>query len=239
MGDLLFGNIALSTYGAFFDGSKAFAKPAKDVDFISVAGRNGDLSFSNNRYSNIDIHFNCFIPTDFISNYADIINVYSVEEGYQKLLYTTEDDIYREAQFVAATDPKTGAFNDYAQFDLVFNCKPQKFLRDYDTWISLPSSNTQIQNEGRQDALPIFRVQGNGTLYFKDYSSVAITNLTVAGTSGYTLIDCELQDAYWGTTNKNQYLTVSNGFPVFERNGNAISYTGFTSVEYRPRFWRL
>lgn len=244
--DLGFGGVLLSDYGAFFDGSKAFIKPPKDIEFVSVPGRNGDLTFSNNRYSNVDIHFNCYIPTNFVSRYTELINRFSYSDGYMRLEYTTEPGIYRQAYYVASTEPVTGAFNDLAQFDLVFNCKPQKYLKGYGSvspvdFIAVTDGDT-VDNPTYQNALPVFRVKGNGVLDIRDRSGfVTETKVTVSGlnSTDYTIIDSEIQDAYYSAVNRNGNISLTNGFPVIDLNGITVRFTGFSEVGYVPMFWRL
>lgn len=241
MNDLYYGlTHKLSDYGAYYDGSKAFVKPQKDVEFVSVPGRNGDLAFSNNRYMNVEIHFNCFIKSDFIGKYADLINDFSEVDNYDILSCDSDPGVDRLAYFVAATEPQTGQFNDLAQFDLVFNCKPQKYIDHAFVERSLPSSTTTIDNPGKQVAYPLFYLTGgNGTLYWKDSSGTTITEVTVTGAPSNVFLDTEIQDAYYSSNNMNSYVTLSNGYPTISRNGNKVSWTGFSSVSITPRTWRL
>ena len=243
-----FGNLDSDDEGVYIDQSRIFIKPEKDVEFVSVPGRNGDLSFTNNRYNNVEIVVNCCIKSSFADNYASFIGKLNApwREGYQKLSFTAEPDVYREAQFVSAVDPKTGGYNEDAQFELRFNCKPQKFLQGYDNWIEITENgsilNPTLTNPSYMNALPVFQTKGNGTFYVKDSANQLVTTITVSGlgANDYTEIDSDIQDCYFNKTNRNPNVTMTNGFPVFP-GGNAtiISFTGFTSLKYKPKYWRL
>ncbi len=54
-------------------------------------------------------------------------------------------------------------------------------------------------------------------------------------------IDCDLQDAYSGTTNKNSDIILNGGeFPKLDPGENQISFSGgITSVEITPRWWTI
>ena len=65
---LTFNDISLLDYQCFYDYSQAFRTPTKLMDMFHIEGRNGDLSISQNSYSNITIPFNCHIRKDFNEN---------------------------------------------------------------------------------------------------------------------------------------------------------------------------
>lgn len=244
MENFIYGSVHTDTEGVYVDQARIFGKPSRDVEFVSIPGRNGDLTFSNNRYNNIEIVVNCYIKSQFVDNFASFINKLSAQwnEGYEYLWFSMDPDVYREAQFISATEPVTGAYNEDAKFEIRFNCKPQKFIdANHASWVSLPSATTDITNAYIMKALPIFRTQGNGTLYWKDSINQIISTITVSGLNAtdYTYIDSDIQDCYWSSTNRNPNVTMTNGFPVIDGNGNKVSWSGFTKVDYKPRFWRL
>lgn len=238
MSDLTFGGISLASLGAFFDGSRVFVKPEKEVEFVQVAGRNGDLSFSNNRYSNTEIVFNCFIRDDFAGRFAEIINSFSSLDGYQVLTYTTEPDIFREAQFVGGIEAETGSFNKFGQFELVFNCKPQKFYTNGNTFQTI-ETDASIYNPYNMIARPIFRVTGSGTLTLANASGSYSVTVSGISSTGKTDIDSEAMDCYWYGINRNSAVTFSNGFPFLHKGMTDVTITGFSEVQYKGRFWRL
>lgn len=228
---LTFNGTAFSTFNTYYDGSQLFSTPEKDVTFYSVVGKNGDLSISNDRYNNVEINVNCFVRRNFIDNFNNLINFLLSQEGYQRLETSKEPDIYRMAQFVKAVEPDTGAFLHYAQFELTFNCKPQKWLISGETPISVSSTST-ITNPTLMSAKPLLEVSGTGTIELNG-SVLELTQNTST-----TYIDCEIQDAYEGTINRNSDLNVTNGFPELVSGDNEITVSGCT-VNVIPRWWRL
>lgn len=229
--ELKYNNTPFSNFATFYDGSQLFDVPNKDITFYAIPGRNGDLSISNNRYNNIEIKVDCFIKENFKENYSNLINFLSSQEGYCRFETTQEDDIFRMAQFVSSVQPETGAFLKYANFELVFNCKPQKYLKSGETGISVSGSST-ITNPCLMASKPLIEVTGTGTIIINNSILELETN------TSKTYIDCDIQDAYEGTINRNPDLTITNGFPVLNSGENDVSVSGCSIVVY-PRWWKL
>lgn len=229
-------NDLTSVYGVSYDGSQLFDTPDKDVTFFPIPGKNGDLSISNDRFNNIEISINCFIRTNFKENYSNLINFLASQEGYGRLETSTEDDIYREAAFVKGIQPDTGAFLKYGQFTLVFNCKPQKWLKSGEVAINLTTTTTTVNNPTNFTAKPLFEMVSTGKI------TVGSNAVQLTANTSTTFIDSEIQDAYEGTINRNGDLIITNGFPVLVSGNNTITLssrgTGFTLKMY-PRWWKL
>lgn len=228
---LTFNNKSFKDFNTFYDGSQLFNTPDKDITFYSVVGKNGDLSISNDRYKNVNIDINCFIRTNFIENYNNLMNYLLAQDGYCELEFSQEPEIFRMAQFTNAIKPSTGAFLKYGNFTLTFNCKPQKWLKSGLDEISVSSSET-ITNPTLMIAKPLIEVTGTGTITINDSS------LTLSQNTSTTMIDCEIQDAYEGTINRNPDLTITNGFPELVSGENSVSVNGCT-IKLIPRWWRL
>ena len=228
---LTFKGIDLNDYSCYYSGADSFVKPQKMASLYSVPGRNGDIYIGDNRFSNIDIKFDCFIPHHFIANYSSLINALSSVEGYGRLETTEEPDVYRMGVFTNEIEPSTTQFNEQGSFTLSFNCKPQKWLKSGEKGISVTSSAT-VLNPTNWGAKPLIEVTGTGTIEVN--SSV----LTLANNTSVTYIDCEIQDAYEGSLNRNGDLTVVNGFPILNPGTNTVTVTGCT-INLIPRWWKL
>lgn len=229
---LTFNGQSLANFGTFWDGSQLFVTPEKDVTFYEVPGRNGALSVSNNRYKAKEISVNCFIRENFLSNFASLVDYLYSQDGYGRLENSKEPDVYQKACFVNAIQPNTGAFLKYADFTLVFNAYPQKWLKSGESAVTINTSATLV-NPTHQIALPLIELVGTGEITIN--SSV----LTLSANNTTTYIDCETKDAYEGATNRNGDLTIVGGFPVLTSGNNSVSITGFTSAKVYPRWWRL
>ena len=54
-------------YGVFVTGKSVYDAPSRDVESVSVPGRNGDILIDKGRFKNIDItyHCGCFAANKF------------------------------------------------------------------------------------------------------------------------------------------------------------------------------
>lgn len=127
-GTITFNGVNFENFGCYYDGAEVWRKPQKVVDFYSVPGRSGDLTISQQKWANVDIPFNCYIKDNFTQNFNGLYNALASVSGYAKLTYTEDPGHFRRAQFVAEVQPITGQGNREAQFELVFNCMPQRFI---------------------------------------------------------------------------------------------------------------
>lgn len=221
----------LRDYGVFVDESAAHLKAKQSYETVSIAGRNGDLTYSNNRFENIDLTFSCFIRSGFIKRFAALMQFVNSEAGYHRLEMQSEADYYREAIFVESSEPTTGAWADSGTFTLTFNCKPQRWFKSGEREFESPSA---LFNPSPFEARPLIRVYGAGEL------KVASDTLTIKSHNyPYIDIDCYMQDAFYDTANCNSLITLSSGeFPTLHTGKNGLSFTGEKYV-VTPRWWTI
>lgn len=228
---ITFNGKSLRDFGVFTDESGVHTKAKKSYEKTSVAGRNGDLTYSNHRYENLSVEVPCFIRSDYVRRYAALMEFLTSEDGYKRLEFESEADFYREAVLDDSDTPETGAWSKSATFTLTFDCKPQRWLKLGEKAVEKPSS---LFNPTLMNAAPLIRVYGSGTL------KVGTETLTIAKHSyEYIDIDCYLQDCYYGTTNCNSLVTLSSGdFPVLTPGKNGFSFTG-GNYKVTPRWWTI
>jgi len=230
MRTLTFNYKPFEDFNTFWDGADLFGTPQKDSSFYSIAGKNGDLEIFNGRFLNKELPINCFIRENFIENYSNLINFLYSQDGYKRFENSNEPDIYRMASFVSEIEPDTGVAMKYGQFVLTFNFKPQKYLKSGEIAIE---GDSELLNPTNFTALPLIEVVGTGTVQIND------SILTLANNTSTTFIDCEIQDCYEGSINRNPDLTITNGFPKLVKGLNVIEQSGFTSFKLYPRWWKL
>lgn len=231
METITFGGKSFSDFNVFWSGSDLFVTPDKDVSFFSIPGRSGDLSIFNNRFNNVEIDIECFCRTHFKRDYTNLVNYLYGVDGYQRFETSHEPDIYRLASFVKKVEPETGSFLKSGKFVLTFNFKPQKWLKSGEMPIKI-SNSANLVNPTGFDALPLIEVEGTGSITIND------SMLSLANNTSVTFIDCDIQDCYEGTINRNPDLTIVGGFPVLQKE-NTITVSGFTSCKVYPRWWQI
>lgn len=229
-----FGNICSKDYKVYISGSGVYDAPELEYNTVSVPGRNGDLIISSDKYSNINVKYPAFIKDDFKDNLAKLRSALLSTKGYARLSDTYNPDEFRIGYFGGGISVKARKQNDAGEFDLVFNCKPQRFLWS-GTMEQKIESGSSIYNPTRFDSKPLITVTGYGTLTVNDETIV------IANAYPFIVIDTEIQDCYSGTANANGAVTFNSGdFPLLKGGPNGISYTNtITKVTVVPRWWFL
>lgn len=233
MNYLTFGKINTKNFNAFVSGESTFVTAERDIEVIPIPGRNGTLSVDNGRFHNISIVYPCFIVDSFRANYDALRAAFLSESGYNKLIDTYDPDHYRRARCTAAIDPEMTQLNRHGKFDLAFDCDPRRFLVSGDKIVTF-SANGSIKNPTLYNALPFIRAYGTG------YFEISGVRVTITSASTYTDIDCELQEAYKGSTNCNGNITLNNGeFPKLIPGVNQVTISGLSRIELSPRWWTI
>lgn len=231
---LTFAGKSSREFGVFISGAKTFGSGARDLEQISIPGRNGDLFFDNGRFKNVKVIYAAYITRNFRENY-DAFNAWLMSKrAYARLEDTYQPDIYRLAFFSAGLQSEPDIRLGVGAFNVEFNAQPQKFLKNGEIPITL-TANGNIYNPTSFDAKPLIRCYGTGGTI-----TVGGVAVTVTGCSAYVDLDCDLMEAYEGAANRNGTTTLVDGeFPVLKPESNAISFTGWSRVVITPRWWRI
>lgn len=130
---LIFGDVNSADYGIYISGEGVFNAPKRDVEMVAIPGRNGEFALDKGRFENIEVTYPAFNfePGDYESfskNLADFRNAICALRGYQRLTDTFHPEEYRMATYIGGLDIKPIKYNTASQFNIVFDCKPQRWL---------------------------------------------------------------------------------------------------------------
>lgn len=230
------GTSLLTAYGVWIAGDNVYNGAEANVETVKVPGRNGDLVYSNRRYNNFTVSYRAAIPSNMATRIESLRAFLYKNIGYRKIKDSYHPNEYRMGRITGNINPSEIGWNaDAGLFTISFDCKPQHFLDSGDTATEY-SAGATIANPTQFDAMPLMRVYGFGVVTLNG------TNVTIAENNySYVDIDSEIQDAYYGTTNLNQFVTVSGDhFPVLSPGNNTLVLgTGITKVIITPRWWTL
>jgi len=230
---ITFDNTDLRDFGLYISGSNVFNAPERAYNEITIPGRNGTLLGSEKRLENIPVVYPAFIYTNFKVNCAGLRSFLLSKVGYKKLIDTYHPTEYRMGYYAGGLDAEMTSKLDAGQFDLTFNCKPQRYLISGDTPVTLTASGT-INNPTLFDSQPLIRVYGTGDI------TVNGVTITISEADGYTDIDCEIMECYKGNALKNYAVSLDSvDFPVLSPGDNTIGFDGVTSAVITPRWWTL
>ena len=223
-------------------GNMVYNAPQRVYEMVDVPGRNGQLAIDRGRYENIEVKYPAFIwantQAEFRQKIASVRAQLTSKLGYQRLEDTYNPDEYRMAIYKSGLEVEPATYNTGAQFELVFDCKPQRFLKSGETVLTV-SNNSTITNPTLFTSLPLIEVKGVGTL------NIGNTTVTITGTSSQTIyIDCEIMDAYTLTggaiVSANDKINLNDAaFPTLPAGATGVSFTGITSLKITPRYWTL
>ena len=148
-----FGDVNTANFNVWVSGTGVYDSPERDVEYVSIDGRNGDLVQDNGRFHNIEVTYPCFIARTFLDNFDDFRSAMHLQRGYKRLWDSYHPLEYREAVLSAPIQPKTGVLNRSGNFDITFNCKPQRFLIEGSEYVSVyPVNLGAIDASGADEA---------------------------------------------------------------------------------------
>lgn len=169
---IIFGGVDSADFGIYIGGEGTFNAPKRDVEMISIPGRNGAFALDKGRFQNIDVVYSAFnfeqdLAT-FAQNLSDFRNAICSQKGYQRLTDTFHPDEYRMAAYVDGLEIKPIDFNTASTFDITFDCNPQRFLISGEQTIEVANGQT-ITNPTRFESSPMLEVEGYGTIGFNNH----------------------------------------------------------------------
>jgi phage-related protein len=210
------------------------------AETIEIPGRNGTLLYETGAFENRKGKAVCFCLSENVDlNIRAINNFLFSSIGYRRL--ETSDDPYH---FWLARISNGSQIEQRARmlnpFEIVFDCKPQRFLKcgEIEETFSASKTDNVIFNNTAFPAKPIIKVYGSGegTIFVGDH----VVEIKKTGISPITL-DCDTQNAYSAAFagNLNKYVNAPE-FPILKPGENEISIEGnITALSITPRWWEL
>lgn len=204
MGIITFNGVASSAYGIVVESCPSYAAAPRKVEYISVEGRNGDLIRDTGAYANIEQTYDVWFA-DSGKTFQELSSAVAMwllgSTGYCRLEDDYFPDIYRMACYSQLIENKN-FLNRKGRATLVFNCKPQRFLKTGETQ-TLVTGNTLTNDY--MPCFPIFSCTNNGSVTVDDYT------FTISNNPGTLYIDTETQDAWVGSATMNEELFLGGG----------------------------
>lgn len=177
---LTIGGVSSKNYGVYISGEGAFNAPERAVEMISIPGRNGAYPLDKGHFENIEVTYPAGLfgmsEADFADAISDFRNFLCSKNGYVRI----EDDynpneyrmgIYKSGLEVEANSLEAGEFN------IVFDCKPQRFLKSGETAVAVASGG-KVTNPTLFDAKPQLQVVGYGEITFNG-KTIVVDNVPI------------------------------------------------------------
>lgn len=138
---IVFGGVDSRDYGIYISGEGVFNAPERDVEVVNIPGKDGDLLIDRGRFLNIQVTYPGFNFEPDLSTFAERLRAFRAalasQIGYQRLEDSFHPDEFRMATFRSGLDINPVMYNTASTFDIVFDCKPQRFLKSGEEEITI------------------------------------------------------------------------------------------------------
>lgn len=256
MGIVIFNGQSSASFHAHVSEPPEYKMPERDYEAIHVNGRNGDLLIDNSTYQNVEWTYKMNMDTEdrgydyskLSSKITTWLHPWSGSEqgGYYRLQDSYDPTHYRLAKFKGG-ESISNIHNAAGEFDLTFECKPQRFLLKGDK-AGITRAGT-LNNPTAQIALPRIVINvssANGYLTILN-SKYNYGCKIISTQTGRSTVDSRTDDCYDGSTNRNSIIQFRSGvyfnkesydFPKLYPGDNVIAASGLTFTIY-PYWWEL
>lgn len=238
---LIVGEYDLSDWGVQFGSKSLYNAPKRNVENISVPGRNGDVIIDHGNWENIDVTYSCFIEGKAKERIFDLKQVIISQLGYVKISDSENLDEFRLGYYKEGLDdinPSLEVKN--IKFNITFNCKPQRFLSAGDEWHSLKNGD-RLYNPTLFAFSPLFKIQTSDSDY--GYIEIDGYSIKVKNTHGveYLYIDTETMQCYSDNELLNDCVEFSsdNTLKVASGGRQVSISSNIYNVEVKTRWFTL
>lgn len=233
----IFGGESSLDYNLTIESYPSYNTAQRAIEKYQVPGRSGSLVFDTGAFENVMQSYAAYLKAFPLKTHQaarSAANWLMAPGGYKRLEDSYDPEVYRMAVFSGPLDLENW-FAKYGRATLEFDCMPQRWLKSGEMESAVQNGG-HIYNPG-QESQPLIRISGTGagTLILGKYN-IQISSIPAAG----LWMDSETQNAYSGTTNENDQITLTAGFPMLPPGETEIGWSGgITGVWITPRWWML
>ena len=153
-------------YGVYITGQAVFNAPEREVEMISIPGRNGQFALDKGRFENIEVTYPAGIfantEADFAEAVSNFRNLLCSKRGYVRLQDEYHPDEYRMAIYKSGLELENVALKA-GEFEITFDCKPQRYLTSGESAVTVTNGGV-ITNPTLFDASPLLQLSGYGKI---------------------------------------------------------------------------
>lgn len=169
-------------YGVQISGEGVFDAPKRRAKKISIPGRQGDFIIDEGAFENIPLRYPAFIVAHNEAEFKEKLEAFRSailsKTGYMRICDSYNGDEYRMAAYLEGLEVSPKLHNKTGNFDLVFDCKPQRYLKIGELPVQI-SNGSALVNPTAFGSSPLLMVRGYGDIELND--DVITINDTVVG----------------------------------------------------------
>lgn len=234
--------------------------PARRLETVQIPGRNGDLIIDSGAYDNYTQEYEVYFHAGInrTPQAARRVRAWlAASASYQRLEDSYDPEYFRMAYYAGPSDIEN-IMNEFGRMTISFACKPQRWRKDGETITTFDGkapaeeyTGGAIYNFEQFASLPYMKVYGTRSSeggiigeilvrHFDENGAMDKSNsLTIKSITGYVEIDSDTQNAYRGTLNANDTVSIAE-FPQLLPGKNQILYNrDIEKIEIKPRWWTI
>jgi len=209
-------------YGVYITGKAVYNAPTRDVEMVSIPGRSGQFALDKGRFENIEVTYPAGIFADDEANFAEAIsdfrNYMCSRKGYVRLSDDYNPNEYRMAFYKSGLDVSPAQLKA-GEFNITFDCKPQRWLTSGEEAITVADGDT-LTNPTLFESSPLLEVEGYGTIGFNGYA-IEIDDVQIGDV---VLMNAGASSAHFPVGTYESF----NGNEAFLNEGDTITVPGIT-----------
>jgi len=217
--------------GLQIDGNLTFESPRRDLNLVSVAGRDGDLVMDNGRYNSITRTINCRLRTTN-ENVETVINRIhnwlAIDVNFHDFSWSGDPGFTYKAMIENPTRTQR-VLVKLARIALNFRVHPIKYLTS-SLNEQVVASGTNVENPFQLASKPVIRVVGSGNIII----NIGLQVLDLRNIFQEITIDCETMTVM-GHDGVAEFAKMYSTFPELRPGNNIITFTGDVQVFVTPR----
>ena len=238
-----FDGVASASFGVHLTGTGVFNAPTRAIEMVNIPARNGAFPQDMGYFENIEVTYTASIVADNESDYADAVsdlrNWLCSRKGYCRLEDDYNPNEYRMAVYKSGLEVDTFRL-EQGEFDIVFDCKPQRFLKSGETAIAVTSGDT-ITNSTFFEAKPTLELSGYGNIYvngqlIKVASGATIGRIKVGGYGGTQASETYARTIDTHLANNNDVISIESAMAVIYWGVDSGTITSISASSNNPKF---
>lgn len=223
-------------YGVYITGEAVYNAPERAVEMITIPNRNGSFALDQGRFENIEVTYPAGIfadnELDFAKAISDFRNFLCSKKGYCRLTDDYNPGEYRMAIYKSGLDV-TPTQLKAGQFEITFDCMPQRYLMSGEADVAVSSGNT-ILNPTLFESNPMLKVWGYGSIGINDepitisnsvLGVIQVSQSTTEATAQLDLTNVNSTDKIFKNTTA---LTPNVSLTMINNQGDSVEVSGIS-----------
>ena len=210
-----------------------FPSPEKDIEYIKVAGRSGEVAITDGTFKNVDYELECVIRSGLgdTQYFATELGKFKTYNTWQDLTFSW-DSVYKYRALITEGWEWERASDQLHKVKIPIKVKPFKYL------IAGQAETTALttSNPTKFTADPSITITGSGNMTIDFWGKQHV----FTGVSGGLIIDTENQTVFDLAGNSAWNKITTYPLPQIPLGNSSIRVvSGTATVKYRPNFKTL